>query len=196
MSALVPVVPGSSAPRPGSLPPAADGFRLDHVRAVHMNAQDMVRVADQKAQAFVAIGSIAAALLGSNAIDRFRSTAERTASHALLWFGVLTLVVFVAAVFCAVAVLQPRFPAVRRPTGAPGLFWANDVAEYQANPDEYVGALLGITDAGALADVAYENVKISVLLAEKWKWSRRATSFLRGGLVAWAVTVILAVVGG
>ncbi len=204
MSSAQPADAVASPPAPASPPPPpvrapVDEFRVEHTRAIHLNAQEMVKLADQKAQAFVATGAIVTALLGSNAIDRFRALANGLPNKFMLGSGAVTLALFVGAVLCAVAVLQPRFPGPDRVlpvVGAPRLLWASDIANHHRNPSDYVRALLAITPGEAIADLAYENLKLSCLLAEKWKWNRRAALLIRGALVAWTLTVVLAVVGG
>ncbi|GAO01514.1 hypothetical protein PSR1_00369 [Anaeromyxobacter sp. PSR-1] len=50
-------------------------------------------------------------------------------------------------------------------------------------------ALLALTPAAAVLDLAYENLKITWLLDEKWKWQRSATRLLLVAFAAWLVTI-------
>ncbi|GAO01232.1 hypothetical protein PSR1_00084 [Anaeromyxobacter sp. PSR-1] len=150
----------------------------------------MVKLADQKAATIIGGGGIIVAVLGSNIIDKVT-----LADLALVVAATISLGLLVAAVLCAVMVLWPRFPSeedVVPVVGAPRLLWAKDIAAYHRRPAEYVHALLALAPTGAVLDLAYENLKITWLLDEKWKWQRSATRLLLVAFVAWVVTIGLA----
>jgi hypothetical protein len=150
----------------------------------------MVKLADQKAATIIGGGGIIVAVLGSNIIDKVT-----LADLALVVATTISLGLLVAAVLCAGMVLWPRFPSeepVVPVVGAPRLLWAKDIGAYHRRPAEYVHALLALAPTGAVLDLAYENLKITWLLDEKWKWQRSATRLLLVAFVAWVVTIGLA----
>lgn len=156
----------------------------------HGNLQEMVKLADQKAATIIGGGGIIVAVLGSNLIDKVTP-----ADLTLMVAGTVSLGLLVAAVLCAVMVLWPRFPSeddVVPVVGAPRLLWAKHIAAYHRRPADYVRALLALTPAAAVLDLAYENLKITWLLDEKWKWQRSATRLLLVAFAAWLVTIGLA----
>lgn len=166
---------------------------LEFARGAHLNLQAMVALADQKAGILVAGTGLIAALLGSNLIDRFHANPCRP----LICAGALTLVLLLGVALCAMLVLLPRFPGERHVTpapGAPGLMWG--ISRFHHRSLDYVQALLSLTPAEALADLAHENLKITWILERKWKWMKWATRLSCGALVAWAVTVVFAAFGG
>lgn len=167
---------------------------VSHAREAHANLQGMVQLADQKAAALMGATGVIVALLGSNLIDRFRAEG---ASRLAVWLGGLTLLLLLAAALCAIQVLIPRFPKedkVAPLVGAPRLLWGLDA--HFASPDSYVSKLQVLTDAGVVADYAFENLKITWILGCKWKWLGWGAQTLRVAFVAWAAAVAAAVLGG
>jgi hypothetical protein len=166
---------------------------LEFARGAHLNFQGMVTLADQKAGVLVAGTGLITALLGSNLIDRFHANP----CWALICAGALTMVLLLGVALCAMLVLVPRCPDERdvAPVVAgPGLMWG--ISRFHQRPADYVRALLTLTPAEAVADLAHENLKITWILERKWKWMKWATRLSCGALLTWAATVVLAAFGG
>jgi hypothetical protein len=107
------------------------------------------------------------------------------------------LLLLLAAALCAILVLVPRFPGPEQVTpvvGAPGLMWG--VAKYYRASADYVRQLESLTLREVIADLAYENLKITWILQRKWAWLGRAAKLLVIAFVAWAATVARAILGG
>jgi hypothetical protein len=197
MGAMVTEPSGSAAAQIKVVAPRASDDRfesVEYVRAVHSNLQEMVKLADQKAATLMGASGLIVALLGSNLVDKFRS-------DSVSWYtalaGAATLGSLLAAALSSIAALMPRFPGpaeVVPVPGAPGLMWG--LRKHHALSAEYVDALLSVTAREVVADVAYENLKISWILERKWKWTGLATKLLFGAFIAWAIAVTLIVVGG
>ncbi len=187
------------APPPGAagaVVPEAATARSAYVYHAHAILQDMVRLADQKAATILAGGGIVVALVGSNLIKRF--TEQFSGRGLVLVAGAAALVLMSGTVLCAICVLLPRFPSPARVApvaGAPRLMWAGDIAQYHRRPADYVKAVLALTPAEAVADVAYENLKIAWILERKWRWLGWATRLFLGAFIAWCAIIGLALKG-
>jgi hypothetical protein len=167
-------------------------YAVEYTRAAHLNFQEMVKLADQKAGTIMAGTGLVVALLGSNLVDRFRVNPR----GALACAGAVTLVLLLGAALHAMLVLLPRFPSggeVASVVGAPGLMWG--ISRFNEHPADYVRSLMALTPADAIADLAHENLKIAWILEHKWKWMAGATRLSCSAFVAWAVTVVLAAFG-
>jgi hypothetical protein len=71
-----------------------------------------------------------------------------------------------------------------------------NLRKHYRNPAAYVRPMLQITPGEVVADLAYENLKITWILERKWKWLGSAALWLFGAFVMWVVTVIQLVLGG
>jgi len=175
-----------------------DGYvqaMVNHAHASHQNLQDLVKMADQKASTLVAVVAVVSALAGGTLVQGFHKVASGPGSRLLLAVGGMALALTIAAAACAVVVFLPRSPRdedVAPPPVAPKLMWVGDVAPYFRDPAAYVRAVLGMDPAQAIADVAYENLKVSWIVIRKVAWMRRAVWMLLAALLAWAATVGLA----
>ncbi len=182
-SAVIPAAPA---------PASADA--IPFVTGTHRNFQDMVRLADTKATALMAASGVIVALLGGKVLEGLGAAAP---GGAILWLRATTLVILLVAGLCAILVLVPRFPTadqVMPVLGAPGLMWA--LNKYYRHSADYLRPLLQITAREVVADLAYENLKITWILERKWKWLGRAALSLFGAFVIWVATLIQMVLGG
>jgi hypothetical protein len=165
----------------------------------HTSLQEMVKMADQKATTFIAVFTIIGAVVGSNWLANIWATYRALAgwqSAAMSTLGLVTVAASVASIACSALVLKPRFPGsqdVRCPIEAPKLMWADDLLKYEQDPASYLRALESLQPTGILADLAYENLKISWILRQKHHWLNPSLYFLFVGLLGWA-TVIAAVI--
>jgi hypothetical protein len=111
---------------------------------------------------------------------------------AMSLLGLATLGASLASLFCSALVLKPRFPKITdvvRPAAAPLLMWADDLMRYERDPEGYLNALKGLQATGILADLAYDNLKISWILRQKYRWLNPGLYCLFTGLLGWTVVI-------
>lgn len=162
--------------------------------------QDLVKVADAKATALIALQGLVLVLFGSNLIDEIARALKTTGSVATA-VGVtalLTLGLTVASMLMGVGVLIPRDPekkkAVARPSEARGLLWISALERYEKDPDTYVAALGSTTAALRLADRAFENLKVAWILRRKFQFLKLSIWALVVSVLVWAGLIILTAV--
>lgn len=179
-------------------PPATVGQPPDLLAAArftHANLQDMVKVADAKAGALIAAQAVVATVLGSAALGEAGDTLARFAGVPGAVARLALLLPSVAAIGLALAVLWPRREESVAPVPrSPRLLWisAEDLGRFKGSTSDYVAALQGAGEADLLADVAFENLKIRAILAEKFKWLKCSYGGLAVAVVSWCVTLLLA----
>jgi Family of unknown function (DUF5706) len=165
------------------------------VGRAHTSLQEMLKMADQKATGFIAVFAIIGALVGSSWLSTIWSTYRALSGEQAVAMGALGLVTLgasLASLFCSALVLKPRFPKsgdVKAPSEAPLLMWADDLARYERDPEGYLQALKALPATGILADLAYDNLKISWILRQKYRWLNPGLYCLFAGLVGWAIVI-------
>ena len=172
---------------------------IDHAHAMHQNLQDMVRMVDQKAATLIAAEAVVAALLGGSLVQELGRTLAGSHGIAFTVLAGASLALTLGAAGSAVMVFLPRSPSpgdVATVDMAPRLMWANDIARYFQAPGDYVRAVLSMRLEDAIADVAYETLKVAWIVGRKVTWMRRAVWLLLLALPAWAATVAVSVRGG
>ena len=172
---------------------------IDHAHAMHQNLQDMVRMVDQKAATLIAAEAVVAALLGGSLVQELGRTLAGSHGIAFTVLAGASLALTLGAAGSAVMVFLPRSPSpgdVATVDMAPRLMWASDIARYFQAPGDYVRAVLSMRIEDAIADVAYETLKVAWIVGRKVTWMRRAVWLLLLALPAWAATVAVSVRGG
>ncbi len=165
------------------------------VGRAHTNLQETLKMADQKATGFIAVFAIIGALVGSNWLTTIWSTYRALSgwqAAAMSTLGLGTLGASLLSLIFSALVLKPRFPKGRdvvRPAEAPLLMWAHDLTRYERDPEGYLRALQGLRHTGILADLAYENLKISWILRQKYRWLNPGLYCLFVGLLGWTVVI-------
>jgi hypothetical protein len=162
--------------------------------------QELVKVADAKATALIALQGLVLVLFGSNLIDEI-ARALKTSGPVATAVGVtalLTLGLTVGSMLMGVGVLVPRDPekkkAVRKPSQARGLLWLSGLEPYETEPDAYVIALGTTTTDQRLADRAFENLKVAWILRRKFWFLKLSIWSLVVSVLFWAALIILTAV--
>jgi hypothetical protein len=172
---------------------------IDHAHAMHQNLQDMVRMVDQKAATLIAAEAVVAALLGGSLMQELGRTLAGSHGMAFTFLAAASLTLTLGAAGSAVMVFLPRSPGpgdVATIDMAPRLMWASDIARYFQAPGDYVRAVLSMRTEDAIADVAYETLKVAWIVSRKMAWMRRAVWLLLLALPGWAATMAVSVRGG
>jgi len=206
--------PGPAAPRPNAPPPDGAGSpgegaaeflvspvsaMIDHAHAMHQNLQEMVRMVDQKAATLIAAVAVVAALLGGTVVQELGKALAGSHGATFNALAAASLLVTLGAAGSAVMVFLPRSPDpgdVSAVGTAPRLRWAGDIARYFKAPGDYVQAVLSMRIEDAVADVAYETLKVAWIVQRKMTWMRRAVWLLLLALPGWAATLAVSVRGG
>jgi hypothetical protein len=166
----------------------------------HTNLQSMVAAADQKATSFIAVFTIIGAVVGSSWLTNIWSAYRAMSgwqSAAMTMLGLATLGASVASIICSALVLKPRFPRaqdVSSPAEAPRLMWVADLRKYEQAPEEYLAALERLRPTGILADLAFDNIKISWILRQKYRWLNPSVYCLFAGILGWALVICVVIV--
>jgi hypothetical protein len=172
---------------------------IDHAHATHQNLQEMVRMVDQKAATLIAAEAVVAALLGGSLVQELGRTLAGSHGMAFVALAGASLALTLGAAGSAVMVFLPRSPGpgdVAMVGMAPRLMWATDIARYFQAPDDYVRAFLSMRIEDAVADVAYETLKVAWIVRRKVTWMQRAVWLLLLSLPGWAATFAVGVRGG
>ena len=172
---------------------------IDHAHAMHQNLQEMVRMVDQKAATLIAAVAVVAALLGGTVVQELGKALAGSHGATFNALAAASLLVTLGAAGSAVMVFLPRSPDpgdVSAVGTAPRLMWAGDIARYFKAPGDYVQAVLSMRIEDAVADVAYETLKVAWIVQRKMTWMRRAVWLLLLALPGWAATLAVSVRGG
>jgi hypothetical protein len=170
--------------------------RIEFARACHANLQDMVKVADAKATAIIAMQAVVVALLGSNLVDAFPDVLRASGWWGLGGIALAALACTLGSMIAAMIVLVPRVNVrahVHPPMNAALLMWLDDLKRFGGDSTRYAAAFAATTPEQVLGDFAYENLKIASILATKFLWLPRSLKLLAAASVGWAVTLAWAV---
>jgi len=155
----------------------------------------MVKFADAKAGALIAAQALAATVLGSESLGDASVAIARLVGAPEPLVRLALLVPTGVAIGFALAVLWPRRPdSVAAVPGSPRLLWISeqDLARFKGSTSDYVAALQETTEVDLVADVAFENLKITAILANKFKWLKLSLWGLAAAVVSWCVILLSA----
>jgi len=155
----------------------------------------MVKLADAKATAIIALQGIVVAVLGSNLIDRIAAAVLKSGFKGLGAAALATLLCTLASLLMGMLVLLPRTNIgehVQRPQHSARLVWIDDLKRFKGDSTSCAEAFAQAEPPEVLADFAYENLKIAWLLRRKFHWLPWSLRLLAIASVGWSVTLVWA----
>lgn len=158
------------------------GFtRLEHAWRIYVNAQEMIKYADQKVQVLIGLGTLVIGVV----VARLQSLAAFTELGVLtlLGFGLCSVLFFVFALAALLARSDKSTPR-----DAPRLIYFGHIAS--RSTVEYSAAFRDVSHPEALDDLCYQVVEVGTIAAKKFRYYRHAWKAL-GAVAGFALVFLI-----
>lgn len=173
-------------------------LRIDFAQRCYTNAQDLIRLTDQKAGYLLTTIGVLSAALSALAIRLFSVIPTYPWQVFLQRVGVVIVLEYFGmafiAVFTILQVLVARSNTLRPDTDAHGLIFPLTLLE-RCERDEikYLAKLAETTEAHLLHEYANQITEVSHIYSIKQQHLNSALAWLRWAVISWGVSVFLMV---